>query len=67
MENITIEMIVQLIGIVVLIYEFLSRIIPSVKDWTIVGNIIKFLRWLSDYLNNLKSKENKNRVRGGAL
>lgn len=54
MENITIEIIMQVIGIILGIYEFLSRIIPSVKDWSILGNIIKFLKWLSDYLNRKK-------------
>jgi hypothetical protein len=36
------------------VYEVLARLIPSVADWTILGNIFKFLKWISDYLNNLK-------------
>lgn len=52
--ELTTEIIMQVIGIILGIYELLSRVIPSVKDWSILGNIIKFLRWLSDYLNRKK-------------
>lgn len=38
------------------VYEAMARLIPSVKDWTILGNLIKFLRWLSDYLNRKKQE-----------
>lgn len=54
MENLTTEMIIQIIAILLSIYEILTRVVPTVKDWTILGNIIKFLKWLSDYLNNKK-------------
>jgi hypothetical protein len=36
------------------VYEVLARLIPSINDWTVLGNIFKFLKWISDYLNNLK-------------
>lgn len=39
------------------VWEVVLRIIPTVKDYTIVGKIIKALKWLSDELNN--SKETK--------
>lgn len=38
------------------VYEVIARFIPSVADWTVLGNIFKFLKWISDYLNNLKKK-----------
>lgn len=36
------------------VYEVIARLIPSVNDWTVLGNAIKFLRVVSDWLNNLK-------------
>lgn len=36
------------------LYEFLSRIIPTVKDYTVLGKLIKILKWLSDKLNYRK-------------
>lgn len=56
MENLSWEIVVKIIIAVTGIYEVLLRVIPTLADWTILGNIIKFLRWLSDYLNNLKKK-----------
>jgi hypothetical protein len=36
------------------IYEVIARAIPTVKDITIVGNVIKVLNTLSDLLNKKK-------------
>jgi len=44
----------KIIGFILGLYELLSRVIPTINDWTILGNIIKFLKWISDYLNNKK-------------
>lgn len=38
------------------IYEVIARLIPTVADWSILGNIIRFLKMISDYLNNVKNK-----------
>jgi hypothetical protein len=40
--------------ILVGLYELAVRIIPTVKDYTIVGKIIKGLKWLHLFLNNQK-------------
>lgn len=48
MENIIGEIALAVVGV----YEILARLIPSVKDWTILGNIINFLKLISDTLNN---------------
>lgn len=46
----------QIIGKIILVilgvYEVIARIIPSISDWTILGNIIRFLKIVSDWLNN---------------
>ena len=39
------------IGIVLGIYEVIVRAFPTVKDITIVGNLIKVLQSISDFLN----------------
>lgn len=36
------------------LYEFLARVIPTVKDYTVLGKLIKILKWLSDKLNNIR-------------
>jgi hypothetical protein len=45
----------KLVGDIVLailgIYEVLARLFPTINDITIIGNIIKILKWLSDILN----------------
>lgn len=33
------------------LYDFLVRIIPTVKDYTVVGKLLKILKWVSDLLN----------------
>lgn len=39
-------------------YEVVVRMIPTVKDWTIIGNLFKFLKVISDAINagQLKKK-----------
>lgn len=36
------------------LYEFAIRVIPTPKDYTIVGKVLKFLGIISDYLNRKK-------------
>ena len=38
------------------LYEFLTRIIPTAKDYTVIGKIIKLLKWISDKLNYIPKK-----------
>lgn len=35
-------------------YEVVARLIPSVNDWTVIGNIFKWLKRISDVLNASK-------------
>lgn len=37
--------------IVTIVYEVLARVIPTVKDYTIVGKALAFLKRVSDFLN----------------
>ena len=48
------ETIIIVTGIVTGVYEVVTRIIPSVKDWTLLGNVMKLLSGLSDILNRKK-------------
>mgnify|MGYP000503660670 CR=1 FL=1 len=41
-----------IIAAVVAIYEALSRIIPTSKVWSIIGNIINPIKKISDLLDN---------------
>lgn len=47
----------QIILAILGVYEVLVRLFPTVKDWTILGNIIKFLSKISDWLNNTNKKK----------
>lgn len=38
------------------IYELLSRIIPTTKTWSIVGNLLKVAKRVSDGLDWIKKK-----------
>lgn len=51
------EILEKIVLLILVLYEVLARLIPSIKDYTIIGNIIKFLKWLSDYLNNNEKKK----------
>lgn len=35
-------------------YEILSRVIPSTKTWSLIGNIINTLKRISEALDNKK-------------
>jgi hypothetical protein len=35
-------------------YEFLVRIFPTVKNYSILNKIIRLLHWIDDKLNNKK-------------
>jgi len=43
------------ISIVIGIYEVIARAIPTVKDITVIGNVVKVLSFISDSLNTLKA------------
>ena len=49
-----VDLIQTIVAVVLGIYEVFARLIPSVNDWSILGNIIRFLKVISDWLNNLK-------------
>ena len=49
-----VDLIKTIVAIALGVYEVVARVIPSVNDWSVLGNIIKFLRVISDWLNNLK-------------
>jgi hypothetical protein len=42
-----------------IMYEILARVIPTVKDYTILGKVIKAIKWFHDELNNVKPKTRK--------
>lgn len=42
---------IQYLTIGLAVYEFIVRIFPTVKDISIVGNVFKFLTFISDALN----------------
>jgi hypothetical protein len=48
---ITIENSPILAAILAGVYEIASRLIPTVKDYTILGKVLKGLLWLSQFLN----------------
>lgn len=50
------ENIVLICGLIVGIYEVIVRLIPTVKDYTFIGMIIKVLRVISDNLQLKKKK-----------
>lgn len=38
------------------LYEVIVRIIPTVKNYSIIGKIIEIILWISNFLNNKKKK-----------
>jgi len=36
------------------VYEVVVRLVPTVKNWSILSGIISVLKWVSDTLNNKK-------------
>lgn len=54
------EQIWMWIGVILAVYEILARMIPSLSDITILGNIINFLKAISDFFNRgLGNKQQK--------
>lgn len=49
MENIN-----EIIGLVIGVYELIVRAFPTVRDYSVISWIIKFLAWLNEQLNNRK-------------
>lgn len=45
-----------LVAIVVGLYELFSRLIPSYKNWSLIGKIIDIIKFISDKLNKKKKK-----------
>ena len=43
-----------ILGIITGLYELFSRLIPTYKNWSMIGKIIDFLKYISDKLNNEK-------------
>jgi len=43
-----------IVAVIIGVYEVLARVFPTIADITILGNIIKFLKWVSDNLNRRK-------------
>lgn len=41
-----------LVAVILAIYEALSRIVPTSKTWSILGNIINLLKRISDAFDN---------------
>lgn len=50
----SLDLIVKIAIVVTGCYEVIARVWPSVKDWTILGNIINLLKAISDAFNRLK-------------
>lgn len=51
----TTSTIVTVIALASGIYEVVCRVIPTVKDVSILGNIFSFLQLVSDFLNRKKA------------
>ncbi len=43
-----------IVSLILGIYEVIARLIPTSKDWTIIGKLIAILKFVSDHLNNFK-------------
>lgn len=56
MESINLDLI---IAVAIGIYEVLSRIVPTSKTWSIIGNVLIFLKKISDVLDFKKAKKGK--------
>jgi hypothetical protein len=50
----TLEHIALILAILVGCYEVVVRIVPTVKDRTLIGNIFAVLKYISDLLNRPK-------------
>jgi hypothetical protein len=52
-----IEKLGLIIPVVLGIYELIARLVPTLKDVTIVNNVVKVLQWILDKLAPNKAKE----------
>jgi Na+/melibiose symporter-like transporter len=43
-----------IVAIVVMIYEGLANLIPTIKNWSIIAKIVELLKLISDNLNKRK-------------
>ena len=48
--------IVTVVGVAVSTYEVLSRVIPTSKTWSIIGNVLNIAKKISDGLDNKKTE-----------
>lgn len=51
------EIVLKVIAIMTGVYEVLARILPTVNDWSVLGNIIKILKAISDALNRFNKEK----------
>lgn len=49
---------IQIAIAILTIYGIIARLIPTVNDWTITGNLAKLAAMLSDLLNRYKNNNN---------
>jgi hypothetical protein len=50
------NLVTELIAIIITAYEVLSRVIPTNKRWSLIGNILQILHKISDALDSKKEK-----------
>ena len=63
MENLQFN-IIDILALAVAVYEAISRTIPTVKNWTILGNVINFIKKISDLLDKRDEDKPKRKLRG---
>lgn len=44
------------IGVLLLVYEFIARIYPTVKNYTILSKIVQILAWIDRNTNKIKRR-----------
>jgi len=57
--NLTIEImetVVLIVAVATGIYEVLTRVVPTSKTWSIIGNVLNLLSKISETLDNKKQK-----------
>lgn len=47
---------IDILALIVAIYEAIARVIPTVKNYTIIGRIINIVKFVSDKLQNQKNE-----------
>ena len=45
-----------IIAFIVGLWELITRLIPTVTNYSFIGKIIEILKWISDFLNREKKK-----------